>query len=364
MGIDLIILLVIGLVGTLASAGVGIGQAVSNKQATEQANETNLQIARETNQANVEQANLAYQRSLPINQVRNLMDAGMSRAGALSALTGGGSYTAPTLQGTQVQPETMDLSGVAESMQRLGNIPGNVEQAQMMSAQRTALEQQTNQREQAFKTEMQIKSQELLGKKLENIGTMYGQRVQRETDELANSIVDAMYSSGRDIDSFDSEQSIYDLMKDNELFKNSSSVARQNAIDLARQRKQDKNVNRAADDKHNIDTTTRNKLQAELNDFNAAKSSREKERQLKILSDSVAAIARARDLYLDSESIKNVFEFDENGNIILENGLPKIKVDTGRSKPNVYAAIRGFWNDVSEIIPVNVLAQVFRFILR
>lgn len=107
-----------------------VGSAVSaaaNAANVAQINETNKQIAQETNEANrqmVEMQNKAaaaesekaYQRSKATTQVSNMMQAGMSRAGAINALNGGGSYTpAPvnTSQDSAPQMQTTDFGALA-----------------------------------------------------------------------------------------------------------------------------------------------------------------------------------------------------------------------------------------------------------
>lgn len=110
--------------GQLASGGLGLMASVIN---TRQINQANKQIARETNEANREMVEMqnkaaaaesekAYQRSKASTQVSNMMQAGMSRAGAINALNGGGSYTpAPvnTSQDSAPQMQTTDFGALA-----------------------------------------------------------------------------------------------------------------------------------------------------------------------------------------------------------------------------------------------------------
>lgn len=113
------------------------GSAISSAASyanTKQVNEANLKIARETNAANREMVEMqnkaaaaesdkAYQRSKASNQVGLMMSAGMSRAGAINTLNGGGSYTpAPvnTSQDSAPQMQTADLSALANIGQAFG----------------------------------------------------------------------------------------------------------------------------------------------------------------------------------------------------------------------------------------------------
>ena len=110
--------------GQIIGSGIAAGASITN---TRQVNENNLKIARETNQANREmvdaqnkaaaaESEKAYNRSKAANQVGLMQSAGMSRAGAINAINGGGSYTpAPvnTSQDSSPQMQTADLSALA-----------------------------------------------------------------------------------------------------------------------------------------------------------------------------------------------------------------------------------------------------------
>lgn len=120
----------LGFLGNLFGSAIAAQASYAN---TKQTNEANLKIARETNAANREMVEMqnkaaaaesekAYQRSKASNQVGLMMSAGMSRAGAINALNGGGSYTpAPvnTSQDSAPQMQTADLSALANIGQGL-----------------------------------------------------------------------------------------------------------------------------------------------------------------------------------------------------------------------------------------------------
>lgn len=95
-------------------AGLGdianiVGSVMNYKQ-QERANETNLQMVRMQNQAAAQESEKAYQRSRASSQVADMMSAGMSKAGALNVINGGGSYTPAPVNAGQVQAPQMDLS--------------------------------------------------------------------------------------------------------------------------------------------------------------------------------------------------------------------------------------------------------------
>lgn len=112
------------MMGQIVGSGITAAASAAN---TAQINKTNLEIAEKTNAANREmveaqnkaaaaESEKAYQRSKPTTQVANMMSAGMSRAGAINAISGGGSYTpAPvnTSQDSAPQMQTADLSALA-----------------------------------------------------------------------------------------------------------------------------------------------------------------------------------------------------------------------------------------------------------
>lgn len=133
--------------GSLLSSLFGFGSNIMtnyfNKKMQDEVNKTNIQIARETNQANrdmtaatnlanrnmvaaqnaaaVAEAEKAYQRSKPTTQVGNMQAAGMSLAGAINSLNGGGSYS-PAPVNTARDEASRDS-------------PVQVSPAQMMSAE-------------------------------------------------------------------------------------------------------------------------------------------------------------------------------------------------------------------------------------
>lgn len=136
----------LGFLGNVFGSAIGsLASAVNTKQV----NETNLKIAEMTNKANrdlvdaqnkaaKEESELAYQRSKPTTQVANMTSVGMSRAGAINALNGGGSYTpAPvnTSQDSAPQMQTADLTALANIGQGLDNIAQRKHEEKMAKMQ-------------------------------------------------------------------------------------------------------------------------------------------------------------------------------------------------------------------------------------
>ena len=139
----------LGFIGNVFGSAISAAASAAN---TKQINETNLKIAEMTNKANrelvdaqnkaaKEESELAYQRSKPTTQVGNMVAAGMSRAGAINALNGGGSYTpAPvnTSQDSAPQMQTTDLTALANIGQGLENISQRKHEEKMQAKQLAA----------------------------------------------------------------------------------------------------------------------------------------------------------------------------------------------------------------------------------
>lgn len=143
----------LGFLGNLFGGVISAGASRAN---TKQTNEMNYKIAQETNEANRkmvemqneaarQEADKAYKRSSAPNQVSQMMSAGMSRAGAINALNGGGSYTpAPvnTSQDSAPQMQTADLSALANIGQGLEAISQRKHEEKMQEKQLAAAKEQ------------------------------------------------------------------------------------------------------------------------------------------------------------------------------------------------------------------------------
>lgn len=144
----------------IGQLGSGLLGQIASLVNTKQINKTNLQIARETNQANREmvemqndaarqEAEKAYKRSSAPNQVAQMMSAGMSRAGAINALNGGGSYTPAPVnvsQDSAPQMQTTDFSALANIGQAFGEMAQRKHDEKMQEKQiKAAKEQQAAQ---------------------------------------------------------------------------------------------------------------------------------------------------------------------------------------------------------------------------
>lgn len=121
-------LLISGLIGSLASAGIGIGSAVANRRSQEEANATNIDLAQQANAASAEQAqkqrdweqmmsSTAHQREmadLKAAGINPLMTAVGSGASTPSGASAG-------VTSAHVQAPQFDSSQVTNAIQSLNN---------------------------------------------------------------------------------------------------------------------------------------------------------------------------------------------------------------------------------------------------
>lgn len=354
------------LISAIAGIGLGIGQNVANTKSVESTNDANLQAVRETNASNVEQANLAYQRSLPINQVKGLMDAGMSRAGALNKLTGGGTYTAPVLQSSHGDAPQMDFSGIASSIERLSGVPSNVEQHKMMKLQRDNLEQ-----------EMRLRDSEELRKQEQHTYDMwlktYGKNATVMIDNLSSKIVSLAADKGINLDDIDSTDKLvkaFDLGND-ATWRTMPAQARSQVLEGVRLQAAENRANesssdahRAAEDTHKLSQKQIDRLIQEIDDFNAAKSAREKEYAARRVKAQLEQDASVFELGMSLGQSLRVFEHDKDGNIVFgENGYPKF-IEGLEEHNKDWSKVRNFWQAMFEVFPVTMIGTILKGILK
>lgn len=190
------ILLFLGIFGTIIS---GVSAANSrtanansiretneaNKEMQDSANETNLKIAEDANAAQQMESRIAYERSTAGAQVQNMMQAGMSRAGAINALNGGGSYTPAPINTAQVQAsqnqayqrDPNDAKNIMDSLfGGLSNVGQHSQMSKQLKQQQAAQEetarankaQESIQRE-ALEKDNELKTEQITAAKRENI---------------------------------------------------------------------------------------------------------------------------------------------------------------------------------------------------
>ena len=97
-------------------------QNVVNVKQQRETNKLNEKLVQMQNEASAQQAELSYQRSRADNQVANMMNAGMSRAGAINALNGGGHYQPAPVNTSQANAPQIDTSSAINAIQEAANL--------------------------------------------------------------------------------------------------------------------------------------------------------------------------------------------------------------------------------------------------
>lgn len=257
----------LAILGNLLTAGATLGATAMTNEANAKAveasnaanaanvketNEANLEQVRLTNAANAEQANLAYQRSLPVNQVRDLMDAGMSKAGALNKLAGGGVYTPPALQAGTSQPATaqtphFDYSGIAQAAERIANIPANAVQLEYNKEQINALREDLRIKREQEKRAVQLHQYNLWKEQ-------YGKDTATILDAVSSRVSDALLQSGKEISDFKTFESLIRglNLQDDKDIKRLPHIARTQLYDSVSQKFADVRARQQQEDTHDL----------------------------------------------------------------------------------------------------------------
>ena len=93
---------------------------VANVVNTKRTNAANERMTAAQNAMQVAENEKAYERSKATNQVNLLQQAGMSKAGALSTINGGGSYQPAPINVSQAQAPEIDLSSAFDGLIQIG----------------------------------------------------------------------------------------------------------------------------------------------------------------------------------------------------------------------------------------------------
>lgn len=245
---------------------------------TKQTNEMNYKIAKETNEANRKMVELqnqaaaaesekAYERSKAGNQVALLRGAGMSRAGAINTLNGGGSYTPAPVnvsQDSAPQMQTADVSSLANMGQTLSAIFERKHQEKMLNKQLAAQKEEN---------EAQRKSNEL-------IAQLQADTTNRNADNRLefDKVVYADMAEYR-------KQQERQLKISNDYEEKVAGIKYDTAVE---------NLNLIKANKY-LTTTQETKLYEELEDFRSAVEYRNSERETAIAENLVKRLCSATD---------------------------------------------------------------------
>lgn len=99
--------------GTIAGVGANVLSTILT-------NRKNEQLAKMQNEFQKQENELAYQRAKPTNQVSQMMQAGMSKAGALNAINGGATYQPAPITSATAQAPQIDLSTAFDGLVQIG----------------------------------------------------------------------------------------------------------------------------------------------------------------------------------------------------------------------------------------------------
>lgn len=260
---------------TMAQAAIASDQNKTNLQLTRETNAANLQQVRETNAANAEQAELAYQRSKPINQVAQMMQAGLSKPAALAALSGGGSYSAPVMQAGSATAPQVDYSQMIGALERANNIPANVQQFELQNQQIQSVKDEMIRKQEMHDAQLRAINERLERERDEEYRKKYGQNQVEMTDKLASLIIEKAASKGLDYSSYtDEAQLVKDLDLNNErLWRTAPDVARQRVRETLITRANELRANEAnersriaSDDAHRMAILNQMLAKSELNE--------------------------------------------------------------------------------------------------
>lgn len=298
----------------------------------------NYSIAEMNNAANKEQAELAYERSKPVTQVFNMMQAGMSKPAALNALTGGGTYTPPALSTPQFQ--TPDLSNFLENAFR---IPSNQMQLDLQQAQLDSIKQ-----------DLQLKQNEEQRKIEEHNYNMweknYGKKGAEMIDNLSSKITTIAGEKDialDDIDSIDTLVREFNLQKDKDWISMPFS-ARLKVFDSIYRQASENRERVKSDLAKRIGEQQLQDLKDKAADFAKAKTAREKEYAARAVVADVLKTAKSIDLEIKQEDL---------GELLFEK-----KHDKGLSR-TIRKKFRAMWDFLADVTPISKISDIIKYVI-
>lgn len=284
------------LIGSMASI---IGN-VANVAQTQSNNNLQMRLVEEANAAQARENEKSYERSKATNQVGLMQQAGMSKAGALNAINGGGSYTPAPVQSAQTQAPQIDLTHAFDGLVQVGeNAKQRKAQEDLQNAQIKAAEES-----QAKQIESEEKKHAASLETQKEIAQLQADTTNRNADNRLNFDKDQWQA----LESYRKEQE-RQLKISNDLQDKLSNINYQQAVENLGFTKAQKFLT----------YTQEEKLYEELQDFLDAADSRESARETQIAEDIVRQLCAATDFqykYLTYEYI-NSLEGKERENAII-----------------------------------------------
>lgn len=181
-----IAMLVMGIVSAIAGIGSTIATNRSNKKIQESVNETNARNVAVTNQANAQQAELAYSRNSVSGQLQQMMSNGISRQGALNAITGAGSYQPAQFTAAQAEASRNMPFNIDSAVNGMQGAFSSAQQMEQFRKQQENVQRQLDIAERDEQRRQEVHQQQLADMKLKH------DHDQREYDATSNA--NAMWS--------------------------------------------------------------------------------------------------------------------------------------------------------------------------
>lgn len=337
----------------------------ANREMNDATNEMNYRIAQETNAANASQAQLAYERSMPQNQLRNLMAAGMSKPAALASLAGGGTYTAPTMVGSTAQASRdeaphFDYSQFGEIAERIANLPSSVKQMQMVDAQIDNLKQEARLKENADRRAAAEEQRRIEIHDLDVWQRKYGKTITEELDYWTSRLASEGVDKNIDPATIKTEHDLVKAfnLKDDSRYMNLPAKSRQDLLhgyhqqaDQLRQHQDSQDRHQAAQDSHYISVQTLNELKAKFNQWKSEQNARDKETRERELVASVNNVMH--EMNLTKAELKRDFEIEYD-----KNGKPRVTPHKG-----IQGIAKEFWETIGAVIGVEYVGDILAKIL-
>lgn len=194
-----------GMLKSLLSAGSGILgtvlQNVFNTRQMKETNKANREMVAMQNAAQAKESEKAYQRSLPIIQTNAMEQAGMSKAGAINALNGGGSYQAAPVNAAQDQAPQIDVTQAINAIQASAQLAEqkrqfnlqHKEQKRQFDVEHKLKEEESRMRNKLVSEQITDVISSYTGKELDNALKNIEYRVQKANEEKRISAEDSEY---------------------------------------------------------------------------------------------------------------------------------------------------------------------------
>lgn len=309
--------------GDLLNFGGGIAGSLMNYFGQKSANKANMQIAQQANEAQAAESEKAYQRSKAGNQVGLMQQAGMSQAGAINALNGGGSYTPAPVNTAQVEAPQLDMSF-------LSSIASNAMQARTAEAQ---LKQQAEQ----FKQEQDLKERQFNEEQLNN-------KVTRDLNEAQRKLIQTQTGL--------TEKQVDKLCADTELtFAQIKSEAAKYDLTLAQIVKTQEETNLTTQQILRAEQEL-TKLKAEFAEWNSidAQDTRAQELSARKMHAMLQAAADEYDFLISEDDLRSLRNSLKHGGVFDNGSIP--------------AQVNEYWRKVSRIIPLETVARILSLVFK